>query len=179
MRGQKGLTGPHTNLGPRALTLASPTYSRLGSRGPKRADLLISVRSVVQLHSGPLLVSCRPIAGSPRWGGGCASHARGPRSVRQNRRFLLPLPSASQGPSFSGTALPPGVGGARVEHPMRLRTCPVTSWRDRSRSLRAVVAAAALATGVSQAAGAQDTLPPSQGGYVHSLGLPELYKPYT
>ncbi|MGE5290348.1 MAG: hypothetical protein ACM3ML_24810 [Micromonosporaceae bacterium] len=26
---------------------------------------------------------------------------------------------------------------------------------------------------------AQDTLPPSQGGYVHSLGLPEIYKPYV
>lgn len=28
------------------------------------------------------------------------------------------------------------------------------------------------------AATAQDTLPPSQGGYVHSLGLPPLYRPY-
>ncbi|MGH9892735.1 MAG: hypothetical protein ACREA0_12240, partial [bacterium] len=25
---------------------------------------------------------------------------------------------------------------------------------------------------------AQDTLPPAQGGYVHSLGLPSIYKPY-
>ena len=33
----------------------------------------------------------------------------------------------------------------------------------------------AAATSVS----AQDTLPPSQGGLVHSLGLPEIYKPYA
>ena len=29
-----------------------------------------------------------------------------------------------------------------------------------------------------ESARAQDTLPPAQGGYVHSLGLPEIYKPY-
>src|SRR5512135_2871126 len=38
----------------------------------------------------------------------------------------------------------------------------------------AVLLLAAASTGQ-----AQDTLPPSQGGYVHSLGLPEIYKPYV
>ena len=31
----------------------------------------------------------------------------------------------------------------------------------------------------SSAVFAQDTLPPAQGGYVHSLGLPSIYKPYA
>jgi phosphatidylserine/phosphatidylglycerophosphate/cardiolipin synthase-like enzyme len=36
----------------------------------------------------------------------------------------------------------------------------------------------ALLVAFNPAGVAQDTLPPSQGGYVHSLGLPERYKPY-
>jgi phosphatidylserine/phosphatidylglycerophosphate/cardiolipin synthase-like enzyme len=43
---------------------------------------------------------------------------------------------------------------------------------------RAVAIAVALVT-VATTSRAQDTLPPTQGGYVHSLGLPEIYKPYV
>jgi phosphatidylserine/phosphatidylglycerophosphate/cardiolipin synthase-like enzyme len=38
---------------------------------------------------------------------------------------------------------------------------------------------AVLLLAVATTGQAQDTLPPSQGGYVHSLGLPEIYKPYV
>ena len=36
-----------------------------------------------------------------------------------------------------------------------------------------------LLVAVGRGARAQDTLRPAQGGYVHSLGLPEIYKPYV
>src|SRR5438876_11770619 len=36
-----------------------------------------------------------------------------------------------------------------------------------------------LVVAAGRGARAQDTLRPVQGGYVHSLGLPEIYKPYV
>lgn len=44
---------------------------------------------------------------------------------------------------------------------------------------RILVLLTCLACGIAFAVTAQDTLPPTQGGYVHSLGLPEIYKPYA
>jgi hypothetical protein len=41
-----------------------------------------------------------------------------------------------------------------------------------------VVSLAVLLAVLHVAGAAQDTLPPGQGGYVHSLGLPDVYKPY-
>lgn len=43
---------------------------------------------------------------------------------------------------------------------------------------RFVTAVSFCLAAVSPPARAQDTLPPAQGGFVHSLGLPEIYKPY-
>lgn len=43
---------------------------------------------------------------------------------------------------------------------------------------RFAISLVVFVTAATVAGAAQDTLPPSQGGYVHSLGLPETYKPY-
>lgn len=44
---------------------------------------------------------------------------------------------------------------------------------------RRLILLCCLACGTAFQVSAQDTLPPTQGGYVHSLGLPEIYKPYV
>jgi phosphatidylserine/phosphatidylglycerophosphate/cardiolipin synthase-like enzyme len=46
-------------------------------------------------------------------------------------------------------------------------------------TVRAFLACVLLLATAGGGAGAQDTLRPAQGGYVHSLGLPEIYKPYV
>lgn len=43
---------------------------------------------------------------------------------------------------------------------------------------RSLVLLSCFACGTALPVTAQDTLPPTLGGYVHSLGLPEIYKPY-
>ncbi len=44
---------------------------------------------------------------------------------------------------------------------------------------RRLILLSCLACGTAIPASAQDTLPPTQGGYIHSLGLPEIFKPYV
>ena len=47
------------------------------------------------------------------------------------------------------------------------------------RTLVSCVLLLLLLIAAGRGARAQDTLRPAQGGYVHSLGLPEIYKPYV
>src|SRR6266566_4640879 len=67
---------------------------------------------------------------------------------------------------------------ARLPHPLAMRPWCVKISRNVWTRV-ACVLLLLLLVAAGRGAGAQDTLRPAQGGYVHSLGLPEIYKPYV